>query len=346
MTDPIPTSNLDIFQPIGGYNGETAFAFVQSTDTANKTTIRAFNLNSGIAGSWQSDNPAYAVSVPDSLVFDPSSAPPSTTPTTTSPPSKTPSIGLVAGSALGALAVLAAAFYFGYYRCVVLKRKAGQITKQGKNEAINGSGDIVVDGGDVGITAGILESSNHLTDSGLHELQKIPYYSFDRGPQKPAAYSMDYPFSIPLHSPSTRHSRIVPSAPLEPISDPVEHQFRFSTHPRPVFVKSISEKELAQDSIQSRYGSISKAFASWIPNTPVSFSPTSSNTVLSNNPHSLLASDTLSLPSDNLHTSAAAFNSTPDNTSSPPPPLHAIRPQNIPVVWESVIHNPHTEPFL
>ncbi|KAI1298982.1 hypothetical protein EDD11_006591 [Mortierella claussenii] len=259
LSESVPASNLDIFQPIGGYNGETAFALVQTTTpTTNATQISGLNLNGGNAAQWQ--HVSYSVNVTEFVGINPNpnsslSTPSSTSGVSAKDDSSSPSAGLVAGCVAAALVVIAAALSFGYYRRVVLVKKAQQKAKKDKEQhqhpqnppstdagARSGSGELR--GPDAGLT-----DAKYLVDTPSN-LQKRPYDPYFDEPRTMA-------MSIPaINHPATIHRTAVASPVASSIlPDPIlqahmNQQFRFASHPRPNFVTSVATS--AEDDTQQQ----------------------------------------------------------------------------------------------
>ncbi|KAF9963296.1 hypothetical protein BGZ65_004614 [Modicella reniformis] len=254
---PFPEGKLDVFQSIGGQNGETGFAFILVTNnTTQDTKIYGLYLDRGLMGEWQ--QVGYNLNVTDNGI--------------PSPLEKSSSTGLIVGCVLGVVVLIAAIAYFGYYRRVVLKRK--MIEQTAERQQDSAAAGMTTNGTSSPGGPEIYQGGKFLVDpsrAGVCELQKRPYDPIRDGKQQQHTSSSST--SIPISTIST----------LNP--DPrMQQQFRFTSHPRPNFVTTISTSNLNGELGATSSPTISSKTAT----------PRTAHTK-ANNPHSLLRPGSLSM---------------------------------------------------
>lgn len=360
LSQPIPSGRLDALQPIGGQNGETAFAFVQVTNTTSgNPSLYGVNVQGGQLGQWQ--RVGYQANVTENVGYSSSKDGSSGTDSSSS------STGLIVGCVLGALVlIIAVAGYFGYYRRVVLKRKKDKAKQGMQSQDSTTHGNTKYQDGKFLVTPSTLDRV---------EPQKRPYDPTRDGggpsstSQSLHSQSLHHPTSYPLPPVSgslTSSSFTTPSSTstittIATVDPRTQQQFRLTSHPRPNFITSIdTTTTTTTNSIDSNAGDLGKATLSTpvTPITPTIFRtarPTvPSPTVLPQipastrpkatalGPHSL-TSETLSLLSSSPQTITTS--STQTLASVPYSPVGSVQgSQNIPWEHHVVVHNPHTEP--
>ncbi|KAF9908425.1 hypothetical protein BX616_000162, partial [Lobosporangium transversale] len=335
ITNP-PEDPIEIFLPVGGQNLELAFALVQTkfeggNNNANRTaTLRTLNLSGGAAGLWQRWDFQVNVTEAASNKTLPANGPPNSS-------SSTP-VGLIVGIVAALGVALTIAFYFGYYRRVVLKRRGEKEEKRKKDSTG-------------------LDNAKYIAET-PSDLQKRPYNSLYDDPLRSSAINT-MTISTPVSTPMSTHITSQPfsmysSAPITTtvLADPLlqaqmQQQFKFTAHPRPNFVTSTAGTEEQQHNMtgQCNSGAHNNNINNDIdnsnhntsqspPSIPTRSRP-STNNVPMNNPHALVSEVLSSVPIRSPHTPISATMSS------------VFSARDIPANWDKpVVHNPHTEPAL
>ncbi|KAF9364595.1 hypothetical protein BGX34_001055, partial [Mortierella sp. NVP85] len=243
LASGMPKGRMDAFQPIGGYNGEAGFVFIQTTNaTTAQSSLSGLIVQGGQIGEWQ--RVGYQANVTENVGYGSSTGP--STPSGSGTGSS--STGLIVGCVLGVLVLVAAAAYFGYYRRVVQKRKTEdkQTKEQPPQDATVGMNGGNPSHDDVPIKGGAFQNGKfpvNTTEMDAIELQKRPYDPRRDGPG-PTNHSQHYlstssAYSGSIHSTTTPSSGTLTTGGL-PEPPRVQQQFRLTSHPRPNFVTTVS----------------------------------------------------------------------------------------------------------
>ncbi|KAG0239063.1 hypothetical protein BGX31_003036 [Mortierella sp. GBA43] len=358
LSQGMPVGQLNAFQPIGGYNGDSAFALVQVTNSSSASpSLSAVTLQGGEVGRWQ--QVSYQFNVTDNVGYG--------APTPNSSGSSKASTGVIVGCVLAVLVLLAAAgYYFGYYRRVVLKKRRDQEQQQA---AKNGSGqqDSTNVGG-LGGPGGLGGSGVLAPPTGLGGLGNGSNVSLGGLPESKLLVTANGLDTVNLSKRANAYSDNVyplPPRPTQPTQQQQQqqpqhqmHQFRLTSHPRPNFVTTVTPNNPANSSTSDLSSSTVSALSTLpttptTPTTPTSFAlrsarpsvlplpqiPTATRPKNPLNPHSLLTSGTLSLgPS-------SPQDMTSQPMSGPQTPGSTVQSTNIPWEPQHVVHNPHTDPI-
>ncbi|KAI8358020.1 hypothetical protein B0O80DRAFT_272918 [Mortierella sp. GBAus27b] len=306
LSQGMPVGQLNAFQPIGGYNGDSAFALVQVTNSSSASpSLSAVTLQGGEVGRWQ--QVSYQFNVTDNVGYG--------APTPNSSGSSKASTGVIVGCVLAVLVLLAAAgYYFGYYRRVVLKKRRDQEQQQaakngsGQQDSTNvgglggpgglgGSGVLAPPTGLGGLgngsnvsLGGLPESKLLVTANGLDtvNLSKRAYDpKLDGGPAG-MSLPMSHPHSVsapvgmsfatttgsPLRNAYSDNVYPLPPRPTQPTQQQQQqqpqhqmHQFRLTSHPRPNFVTTVTPNNPANSSTSDLSSSTVSALST-LPTTP------------------------------------------------------------------------------